>query len=83
MTLKHTLKLLTQLEAEGKLVAKAQDVETLYDPNHLIHLTVQATAADVREQFLAAVMAGEDLPEPEAEAEDEPAKPAKKAAKKK
>lgn len=60
MSLKHTLALLVQLEAEGKLVPAAQDVQTLYDPNHLIHLTVQATGADVREQFLAAVMRGDE-----------------------
>lgn len=62
MTLKHTLALLVKMEAEGKLLPAAQDVETLYDPNHLIHLTVKATGADVREQFLAAVMQGEDAP---------------------
>jgi hypothetical protein len=84
MTLKHTLALLTELEAEGKLTAKAQHVETLYDPSHLIHLTVQATGADVREQFLAAVMQGEDAPEPESahQAATVVAKTASKTAKK-
>ncbi len=54
MSLKHTLALLVELEAAGKLTASAQHVSTLYDPNHEIVLTMRAEGPDVREQFLAA-----------------------------
>lgn len=70
MDLKRTLELLSEMEADGKLVDANLPGVALYDPNNLITLTVRAVDAATREQFIVDAAA---LYEPEAEAvEDEP-----------
>lgn len=86
MDLKHVLKLLSNLEADGKL--DGQLLHTLYDPNGYITLTVRAVDVSTREQFLADVAgtvdeaAPEDEPEDESGKDDKPKKQAKLGGKK-
>jgi hypothetical protein len=72
MDLKRTLKLLSKLEADGKLVAETAHVPDQFDPNHAISLTVRAVDAATRAQFLAAENVAPAEAEPEPQPEPEP-----------